>query len=340
MNDLIFISIASYRDPEVIPTIINLISTAEKPQNLRIVIYEQNGPEDASVKELMEREEGEGSEEKYSEYFKEPYIRVISDHYSKAKGPVYARARIQSLYSDEEYYLQLDSHMRAIRDWDKLLKHMLRLVPSPGVLTQYPPEYMKLINGNYVETIDKSITRSGLYIQGFGKTDKFTRIQSDIINLPVPARHFPYTNKAWAACFSFSKGTIIRDCPYDPTLEFLFFGEELDITIRLFTKGYYFYSPHISVFYTYFRRHYRRTFWGDIDKNVRETGESISRELLWNRIKSLSEEKFVDLPSDYYGTIRTLKEYEEFADIASLLNSKLKPCAKAFRRITNRPVIR
>lgn len=32
----------------------------------------------------------------------------------QARGPCYARARIQQLYQGEDYYLQLDSHFRAL----------------------------------------------------------------------------------------------------------------------------------------------------------------------------------------------------------------------------------
>lgn len=316
----IFVSVASYRDPELIKTIDSIISGAENPENLRIVVYEQNDPTDPSI------------EGKYDQ------VTVIKDHYTKAKGPVVARAIIQKLYQNEEYYLQIDAHMRAIPKWDTILKHILRLLPEPAVLTQYPPEYMRKrtgpegtgTGGTYEEYIDRTVVRSGLYIQGFGVKDRFTRIQSDIIN--NPDRHFPYTSKAWSACFSFSKGTLINDAPYDETLEHLFFGEEMDITLRLFTRGYYFYSPHVTVFYTFFKRHLRRTYWQDIPASIREPLELRSRIELRRRIH-----EGID---GYYGTVRTLKEYMKFADIEDIRKCKLSPCAKAFRRKTKRPLIR
>jgi len=42
----IFVSIASYRDSELPKTVDNIISNAEHPELLKIVVYEQNGPED------------------------------------------------------------------------------------------------------------------------------------------------------------------------------------------------------------------------------------------------------------------------------------------------------
>ena len=43
----IFIQIASYRDPELIPTIDDLIANAEKSENLTICIAHQHSKEDA-----------------------------------------------------------------------------------------------------------------------------------------------------------------------------------------------------------------------------------------------------------------------------------------------------
>jgi len=306
----IFVSIASYRDSELPKTVENLISNAEYPQLLRLVVYEQNDPKDISILGFYPIEQ----------------VLVINDHFSLAKGPNYARAKIQKYYSNEEYYLQIDSHMRCIKNWDSILKHMLELLPEPAVLTQYPPEYDR-------NEIDPNKIRSGLYIQGFGIKDRFTRIQSDIID-PKDRRNFPYTSKAWSACFSFSKGTIVKDAPYDSTFEHLFFGEELDITLKLYTRGYYFFSPHISIFYTNFKRNYRRTYWEDIPNAEREPLEEKSRHILWKRI--LNNE----IGPDAFGIIRTVDDYMKFADINSFLNSKLDKKAKAFKRYCSRALLK
>ena len=100
--DKIFVSIASYRDSELPKTVADLISNAEHPELLRIVVYEQNGPDDTSILNVYPKEQ----------------VLVLKDHFSKAKGPNWARAKIQKEYKDEEYYLQIDSHMRCIKNWD------------------------------------------------------------------------------------------------------------------------------------------------------------------------------------------------------------------------------
>jgi len=308
----IFVSIASYRDPELIYTVHSLISNAEHPELLKIVVFEQNELTDKSIKNIYPDEQ----------------VLVLQTHCSNAKGPVYARAIIQNEYKNEEYFLQIDSHMRCIKNWDTLLKHFIELVPEPAVLTQYPPEYSR--ENNQLNSLK---IRSGLYVQGFGPNDRFTRIQSHIIDIKNK-RNFPYTSKAWSACFSFSRGSFVKDAPYDITLEHLFFGEELDITLKLFTRGYFFFSPHISIFFTFFKRDYRSTFWQDIPISEREPQEEKSRHKLWKRI--LNNE----IGPDAFGTIRTIEEYMKFADILSFIDSKLHPKAKSFRIYTSRKLLR
>lgn len=308
----IFISIASYRDPELSNTIKSVFDNAEFPVNLKIVVFEQNDENDESVYGMFSVEN----------------VIVLRTHFSNAKGPSWARYIIQKLYNNEEYYLQIDSHSRLIKNWDTKLIHMLSLVPEPAVLTQYPPGY------NFNDVYDRNKIRSGLYVQGFSPIDGFTRIQS---HYTKDLRNFPYTSKAWSACFSFSKGSIVKDAPYDGNLEFLFFGEEMDITLRLFTRGYYFYSPNESVVFTMFDRKYRRTFWQDIDKKYRKKKELKSISVLRERIFESSKKT-----GNIYGLgdIRTLEDYEKFSDIEDILSKKMKHSAKTYTRENKKGMLR
>ena len=45
-NGKIFVQIASYRDPQLIPTIKNMLENAKKPKNLVLSICRQFHPED------------------------------------------------------------------------------------------------------------------------------------------------------------------------------------------------------------------------------------------------------------------------------------------------------
>ena len=57
----------------------------------------------------------------------------------------------------------------------------------------------------------------------------------------------PQSTKFWAAGFSFSFGTLIKDCPYTSEFEYLFFGEEQLQAYKMWKKGYQVYSPSVNV---------------------------------------------------------------------------------------------
>ena len=54
---------------------------------------------------------------------------------------------------------------------------------------------------------------------------------------------------------------MIADAPYDPHLPFLFFGEEVSMAARMWTRGYDLYAPDAPVLYHRYERDYRSTFW-------------------------------------------------------------------------------
>ena len=331
-NNKIFISIASYRDTELLKTVKSLIYKADNPKLLKIVIYEQD---DKSIENQLNN-------------YEKSLIKILYDHYNAAKGPTWARYLIQREYDGEEYFMQIDSHMRTVNSWDTILKNMLKRLPNKSVLTQYPPNY----DINNDENLNINIIRSGLYIQGFGPNDLFTRIQSDQIDINKKDSNFinlniPFQSKAWAACFSFSKSDILIDAPYDPYLPFLFFGEELDITLRLFTKGWYFYSPNITVIFTTFNRSYRRTMWDDSIYYLRKLYELTSGERLRNRLgfnnqfyigTIIDSNKYID--NFKLGNIRSIEDYKKFSNIKSFDNQLLDIKCKSFRRKTTRNLLK
>ena len=90
----IFISIASYRDPELIPTIEDCIKNADNPSKLVFAIYNQYCKDD-DFGDL-------------SKYKKRKNFKIVNIPYKKSLGVCDARYKIQKLYDNEEYYFQLD----------------------------------------------------------------------------------------------------------------------------------------------------------------------------------------------------------------------------------------
>lgn len=70
----------------------------------------------------------------------------------------------------------------------------------------------------------------------------------------------PVPSLFWAAGFAFSSAQVIQEVPYDPSLRFLFFGEESSMSARLWTHGYDFFAPSETVIYHLWKRSYRPVF--------------------------------------------------------------------------------
>ena len=250
-NKLIFVNLASYRDPECYKTIQSLIMNSYNWKNLRIVVCEQNSEEDIPYNYLLDP-------------IYNNIINVIKLSYKEARGPTYARYLIQQQYNKEEYYLQIDSHTRFEKFWDLKLINTLNNLPDKSCLTQYLPNY--LLN----DTKPREQIRGSLNVSQICSLDGFTRITSP--HLPILEYNSPFKSNGWSGCFSFSKGDICNDAPIDCYTPDVFFGEEMDICLRLFTRGWNFYSPEYPIAYTNFNRQYRETFWEKkglgYDKNI------------------------------------------------------------------------
>lgn len=307
--DLIFVSIASYRDNQCSPTFENIVKNADKPENLRIVICQQNSIFEKDCLKWCKKEKGEACS----------VAKIERLSHLQAKGPTWARWRVQREWTGEEYFLQIDSHTRMVPHWDTILKEQLELCPSnKPVLTQYPLEYDIVEKGEGDQKEENwrvDTLRSGLYVQKFGEPDRFIRIQSDYT---TTIRRHPWSSTCWAAGFSFSKGEFIKEAGYDPCTPFLFFGEEMDIAIRAFTHGWDFFSPSVNVAFHNYKREHRSTFWENPQQKPLEV---LSRFRIYVRLGYI---KSSDIPIKYkfilngienfpLGKERTIEEWEKMS---------------------------
>ena len=123
----IFIQIASYRDPQLIPTIESAIANAKRPKNLVFGISRQFHPDDKF--------------DDLTPYKKDKRFRILDIPYDQSRGACWARNQLQQLYRDEEYTLQIDSHMRFAPNWDDEMIKMIKQLQKKGykkpVLTGY-----------------------------------------------------------------------------------------------------------------------------------------------------------------------------------------------------------
>jgi len=240
-NNKIFVSIASYRDPQCSITLIDLIKKAEFPQNLIIVICQQNDIDD----------------DECSSFFKDKNIKTIRYNAKDARGPCWARFLIQQEWNGEEYYLQIDSHTRFVDKWDtKCISNLKKAQEKQNTDLICLSNYVSTFNINTNE-IEINPLRGPMYIEKFDEKDGFFRYNAKYINNLSE----PQESKGWSGCFSFSNYKIILDAPYDPYTPFLFFGEEMDIFARLYTKGWLMFVPAEPICFTLFDRSYRKLYW-------------------------------------------------------------------------------
>jgi len=291
----IFIQIASYRDPQLLPTIKSILENAKYPKNIRFGICRQYHPEDGF--------------DSLDEYKDDNRFRVVDVLYSESKGVCWARNQVQQLYKNEKYTLQIDSHMRFEKNWDDTLIKMLKGLQKDG--------YNKPLLTGYVSSFDPDNDPEGRVTDPWRMVfDRFIpegavfflpEIIPDWKKLksPVPARFY-------SAHFCFTLGEFSKEVQHDP--EFYFHGEEISIAVRAYTHGYDLFHPHKVVVWHEYTRKNRTKQWDDDKDWVNKN----NRAHLKNRkLFSIDGEMFN--PDDFgiygFGTKRSLKDYESYAGV-------------------------
>ena len=100
----------------------------------------------------------------------------------------------------------------------------------------------------------------------FSKIDGLPRFSSRIIKKGDFITK-PFISHFWAAGFSFSYGTLVRDCGYTDEVDDVFFGEELYLMYKFFMHGYQLYAPPKTLAYHLWERAYRKTYKEDHSKD-------------------------------------------------------------------------
>jgi len=248
MSQTIFVSIASYRDPEIVSTLKSLCENAAHPEALRIAILLQ---EDARVKSIS-------NALREIALAHNTCLHIEPVDYRESKGCCWARARLCEHIGDAKYALQLDSHMRFAFRWDEQLLHMLArcesLSPKP-LLTSYLPPYNP--------TNDKELPRKACRIVALRFTDAGTVTFAPryILEEKGDTQLQPQRTMFFSGHFCFGSSDWLREVPYDPHLYFA--GEEDTMSLRLFTHGYDLYAPHNAIAWHQYSREQRPKHWED-----------------------------------------------------------------------------
>lgn len=296
IENTIFVQIAAYRDPELLPTLRDIIKNADHPKLLRFSIAWQHNSED--LWDTLE------------EFADDDRFTIIDIPYKESKGVCWARNQVQQHYKGEKYTLQIDSHHRFVSGWDTLLVDMIEDLHKDGyakpLLTAYLPSYDPADDpaGRTMEpwwlTFDRFIPEGAIFflpavIPGWQN-----------IGQPIPSRFY-------SAHFCFTLGIFSQEVQHDP--EYYFHGEEISIAVRAFTHGYSLFHPEKIVAWHEYTRKGRTKHWDDdLTWNHANDKSHLRNRILFGMDGHCPCE--INFGKYGFGVQRSLHEYEKYAGIS------------------------
>ena len=290
----IFVQIASYRDPQLIPTIENMLENAKRPKNLRIGVARQFHPDDKF--------------DDLSKFENDSRFRILNIPHEEAEGVCWARNLVQQLYQDEEYTLQIDSHMRFAPNWDDEMIKMVKQLQMKG--------YKKPLLTGYVSSFDPDNDPQGRVQEPWRMSfDRFIP-EGAVFFLPetIPGwrdMKEPVPARFYSAHYAFTLGQFTKEVQHNP--EYYFHGEEISISARAYTCGYDLFHPHKVLIWHEYTRKGRTKQWDDDKKWVDRNNKS---HLLNRKLFGMDglEQEGHDGPFGF-GSERSLRDYEKYAGL-------------------------
>jgi glycosyltransferase involved in cell wall biosynthesis len=294
-NNKIFIQIASYRDPQLVPTIKDCIKNAKHPENLVFSIAWQHSLDDVW--------------DNLDEFKDDSRFKIIDINYLDSKGACWARNTLQQNYDGEEYTLQIDSHHRFVENWDEECINMVKQLQAKG--------HNKPLLTGYVSSFDPdNDPESRIHIPWKMNFDRFIP-EGAVFFLPASIDNYqeltePIPARFYSAHFAFTIGQFVLEVPHDP--DYYFHGEEISIAVRAYTWGYDLFHPHKVVVWHEYTRKGRTKQWDDDRKWVEKNNYSHKK----NRklFEMDGEVKDIDFGVYDFGKERTLEDYERYAGIS------------------------
>jgi hypothetical protein len=289
----IFIQIASYRDPQLIPTIESALENAKRPKNLVFGIARQFHEEDGF--------------DNLDKYRKDKRFRILDIPYSDSKGVCWARHQVQQLYKGEEYTMQIDSHMRFEKNWDDEFIKMVKQLQKDG--------HKKPLLTAYVSSFDPDNDPAARVQEPWRMVfDRFIP-EGAVFFLPETLPGWqdmkkPVTARFYSAHFAFSVGEFSTEVQHDP--EYYFHGEEISIAARAHTHGYDLFHPHkVLVWHEYTRKGRTKQWDDDREWHLKNNHAHKKNRQLFG----MDGEEMIDMGIYGFGTERTLADYEKYAGI-------------------------
>lgn len=294
----IFISIAAYRDPDLVPSVLDALHQARQPQALHLGVLEQS--ETPTVwPDAVHQRAGR--------------LTYLHLHHRFSRGPCWARSLIATSLRDEAFFLQIDSHTRFDADWDITLVSAYEQVARPNpraILSTYPCGF-EIEQG---QAVRKPMPGQALVLKPLpdatlkGKDSPVLSFHA----VPTPASRALPGFHIGAGCL-FAPSTLLQEVPLDPWL--YFHGEEQNLAVRAWTHGWdIWHPPDLPVYHLYGRREDRPVHWDE--------QEDRDRPLKWWQLQQLSEQRMAALLFEGralgaygLGSARSLQAYAQTSGI-------------------------
>lgn len=298
----IFVSIAAFCEPLLEFTLDGLFSQAQHPSEIRVGLVDQS----------LDNNRAWLASKSYWKNISYVQIDPID-----TRGVSWARSIVFSLYQDETYLLQIDSHTHFAANWDQQLinslTHLGQTAAKP-ILSTYPPPFEFDENNQPHPTLKPAGTVYGL------KKHPETELTAECATLRFQVEHLRGAEYVEGyhigAGFLFTLGQFVEEVPYDPYL--YFHGEEQSLAIRAYTRGWTIFHPlHelIPIYHLYKQRDnaYQTHHW--------HPDYEAQRQIKWTTLKKRSDARLLALVSGKtvgaygLGQQRTLAEFSKASAI-------------------------
>lgn len=231
----IFISIPCLRDPEIYNTIEDIFSKAKDPSRVHVGLFYQ----------YVTDEERVYVSEQLKSY---KNLTVKFAYVQESLGINIGRNTARSIYSGQDYFLQIDSHTKFEKSWDaNLIKCFEDAVEYIGsnkiILTSYLNEYHYVKRFKAKRVLRKNTTRPTYnYMVNeemvLGFLPRWKQMMPDSDKPFLPSRKF-------SANFTFTYGSYSKDLELNENV--LFWSEEYLKSIELTSLGYALVYPNREV---------------------------------------------------------------------------------------------
>ena len=202
----------------------------------------------------------------YRTYCLRGNVRVLYLHDTDSLGPSMARYYASKLWGGENYFVQIDAHLKFATNWDKKFVDELKATSSypKSILSTYPPGFGQIrfipkhmhIDPSTINETTPVIESPGCRLCACttpsGERNPILHIQQGRNYQGNETR--PTQTPFLGAGLIVAHADFLSDVPFDPYLPWTFMGEEILLSMRAWTNGWNMYAPRKNLVLHHYRQ--------------------------------------------------------------------------------------